>query len=353
MREVPRRPPRRPRQARAGSGRRKRRPGRRSNVAGRMPLPTHIGEFRFPIGQENAGRRLDVFLSHKFRRSRTSLTERLGGCVFDGEGRPLRWSYRLRSGDVVVVHSEVRPEPEVEVRYRLLYQDHILVAVDKGPGAPVHPVRGFRTRTVLTRLRAELSRPGLQLAHRLDRETSGVLLFAEGTEALRALMDAFAERRVKKQYLAVVRGNPAWERLRVEAPLALDRSFPILCRMKVDMERGQKAVTDIEVLARRSDRALVRAIPLTGRQHQIRLHLAHAGHPVLGDKLYQEDGRPYLAMIRDRLAEADRTRLGHVRQALHASRLELDHPATGERLVLEAPLPGDLAALLDEPTHSR
>jgi 23S rRNA pseudouridine1911/1915/1917 synthase len=312
-----------------------------------MPLPEKAGEFRFPVGAENAGRRLDVFLSRKFRRSRTSLTGRLSGCVFDGEGRPLRWSHRLRSGDVVVVHSEVRPEPEVEVRYRLLYRDEWLVAVDKGPGAPVHPVRGFRTRTVLTRLRDELGRPALQLAHRLDRETSGVLLLAEGTPVLRVLMEAFAARRVKKQYLAVVRGNPAWERLRVEAPLALDRSFPILCRMKVDLERGQKAATDFAVLARRPDRALVRATPLTGRQHQIRLHLAHAGHPVLGDKLYQEDGKPYLAMIRDRLAEADFARLGHVRQALHASVLELDHPATGQRLRLEAPLPEDLAALLD------
>ncbi len=318
-----------------------------------MPLPERVGEFRFPVGAENAGRRLDVFLSHKFRRSRTSLTERLTGCVFDGGGRPLRWSHRLRSGDVVVVHSEVRPEPAVEVRYRIIFQDQWLVAVDKGPGAPVHPVRGFRTRTVLTRLREELGRPGLQLAHRLDRETSGVLLLAEGTELLRALMDAFASRRVKKEYLALVRGAPAWDRIRVDAPLSLDRSFPILCRMKVDPERGQKAATDFEVLARRADRALVRAVPHTGRQHQIRVHLLHAGHPVLGDKLYLEDGRPYLAMIRDRLSDSDLARLGHTRQALHANILELAHPATGARLRLEAPLPEDLQTLLEEPAHCR
>lgn len=316
-----------------------------------MPLPKKIGEFRFPVGAENAGRRLDVFLSHKFRRSRTSLTERLSNCVFDGRGRPLRWSHRLRSGDVVVVHSEVRPEPEVEVRYRIIFQDPWLVAVDKGPGAPVHPVRGFRTRTVLTRLRQELGRPGLQLAHRLDRETSGVLLLAEGASWLRALMEAFASRRVKKEYLAVVRGAPAWDRIRVDAPLSLDRSFPILCRMKVDPERGQKAATDFEVLTRRADRALVRAVPHTGRQHQIRVHLWHTGHPVLGDKLYLEDGRPYLAMIRDRLTDSDLARLGHTRQALHANILELAHPATGAPLRLEAPLPEDLQTLLEEPAH--
>jgi 23S rRNA pseudouridine1911/1915/1917 synthase len=309
-------------------------------------LPVRPGLFSFRIAAENAGKRLDLYLSTKFRRSRTSLRQRLEGCVFGDDGRALRWGHRLRDGEVVRVQSEVRPEPVVSVSYHILYADPWLVVIDKGPGAPVHPVRGFRTRTILTRLREELADPTLQLGHRLDRETSGVLVFGRGVEILNSLMKQFAGHQVEKRYIAVVRGVPAFNRCRVEAPLALDRGFPIVCRMKVDPANGQKAITEFEVLARYTDRALVAAYPHTGRQHQIRLHLAHLGYPVLGDKLYQEDGRPYLAMIKDQLTTADFTRLGHKRQALHAERLTLTHPHTGEALTFVAPLPEDLRDLL-------
>ncbi len=311
-------------------------------------MPEQPGLFSFHIAAENAGKRLDQFLSTKFRRSRTSLCQRLKGCVFGDDGRALRWGHRLHVGETIQVRSHVRPEPQVPVRYHILYQDRWIVVIDKGPGAPVHPVRGFRTRTILTRLREELSDPTLQLGHRLDRETSGLLVLGRGAAILNSLMKQFAGREVQKRYVAVVRGVPSFTQRRVEAPLALDRTFPILCRMKVDPDRGQHAVTDFEILKRYADRALVAAYPSTGRQHQIRVHLAHLGHPVLGDKLYQENGRPYLAMIKEQLTQADFTRLGHTRHALHAERLALSHPHTGELLTFEARLPEDLLNLLTE-----
>jgi 23S rRNA pseudouridine1911/1915/1917 synthase len=311
-------------------------------------LPDQPGLFSFHIAAENAGKRLDHYLSTKFRRSRTSLCQRLEGCVFGKDGRALRWGHRLHVGETIRVRSEVRPEPLVPVTYQILYTDPWLVVVDKGPGAPVHPVRGFRTRTILTRVREELADPTLQLGHRLDRETSGLLVLGRGAVILNSLMKQFAGRQIQKRYLAVVRGVPAFIRHRVEAPLVLDRTFPILCRMKVDTEHGQKAITDVEVLKRYADRALIAAYPRTGRQHQIRVHLAHLGHPVLGDKLYQEDGRPYLAMIKDQLTQADFNRLGHNRHALHAEHLTLNHPHTGESLTFTAQLPEDLLNLLTE-----
>ncbi len=299
------------------------------------------------LGAEAAGLRLDAYLAARLGLSRSALRARLAAGAVRLDGRPGRFGERLRAGQVLRLPRLVRPEPEVEVRYRLLHRDDWLLAVDKGPGAPVHPSRSFRTRTVLSRLRAELGDLELRPAHRLDRETSGVLVFACTALAASRLGAQFARHAIEKRYLAVVRGAPDFTRREVELPLGRDPDFPVRCRMRVDERGGQPARTELEVLARRADRALVAAVPRTGRQHQIRVHLAALGHPILGDKLYQEDGRPYLAQIGDRLDAAALARLGHLRQALHAERLTLTHPGTGEELVLVAPLPVDLAGLLE------
>ena len=307
-------------------------------------MESKFTEIRISVADD--GLRLDVFLSRKFNRSRSAIRNTLGGAVLSAAGRPLKWSHKLRQGELIRVKSRVVPEPEVQVTYRLLHQDPHILAVDKGAGAPVHPVRSWRSRTVLTRLREQTGDLGLKPAHRLDRETSGVLLFGRTTKALTHLMSQFKNGQVEKRYLAVVRGCPGFDRVEVDEPLARDPNFPIQCRMQVDRDRGQAAVTRFEVLDRGVDAALVSARPRTGRQHQIRVHLAHLGHPVLGDKLYQDQGRPYLAMIKDALDPETLSRLGHHRQALHAERLSLVHPGTGQEMLLQAVLPADLQTLL-------
>ena len=296
------------------------------------------------VGKQDAGERLDVFLARKFSRSRSAVRSKLDGDVLSKDGRKLKWSHRLRAGEVIQVATRVHPEPQVEVAYRILHQDDWILAVDKGPGAPVHPVRTFRTRTVLTRLREDLQEPGLKPAHRIDRETSGVLVFARTPRALTALMERFKSGRVSKRYLAVVRGNPEFDSKTLELPLGRDPDFPIRCRMRPGS--GRPALTEFAVARRLKDRALVSAVPRTGRQHQIRVHLAALGHPVLGDKLYQEEGKPYLAMIQDRLDDETIDRLGHHRHALHAEHLEFEHPETGKKLCIRAELPEDLKGLL-------
>ncbi len=306
---------------------------------------------RFAIlraGPGDTGERLDVFLTLRFKRSRTVIRRSLAGDVIDSAGRPIKWSHRLRQGEIVRVATIERPEPDVEVSYRLLYRDDWIVVVDKGAGAPVHPTRSYRTRTLLTRLRKDLADDGINPAHRLDRETSGVLIFGRRARAIKELMRAFRERRVEKRYLAVVRGSVGFDRLRVAEPLGRDGDYPIDCRMKVDRQNGSPAVTDLEVLDRRVDRSLVAANPRSGRQHQIRVHLAFLGHPILGDKLYQQDGQPYLAMVHGKLDADALDRLGHTRQALHAQAIEFDHPENGQRMHLTAPLPADLQELLDQ-----
>lgn len=298
------------------------------------------------VGAQAEGLRLDVFLARRLGRSRTQVRNRLQGPICDQAGRVLKWSRRLRAGQVLWFPRREYPEPEVEVAAPVLHEDRWLVVVDKGAGAPVHPTRSWRTRTVLNLLRARPGGAQLRPVHRLDRETSGVLLFAHTAEVATALMKQFAQRQVRKRYLAIVRGRPAFARQVLSWPLARDGRFPVRCRMRVDPAGAQPAVTEVEVLRRGARGSLVAATPRTGRQHQIRVHLAHLGHPVLGDKLYQQDGQPYLAMIRDQLDSSALQRLGHRRQALHAACLTFRHPVTGGTLHIEAPLPRDLQDLL-------
>jgi len=308
--------------------------------------PGQQGITQLRVGPNDDGIRLDVFLAGKFGRSRTQIRNRLTGKVQNANQVPIKWSHRLQIGEVIRVQTIIRPEPEVAVIYRLLYEDEWLVAVDKGPGAPVHPTKSFRTRTIVTRLREELDQPTLNPVHRLDRETSGVLVFGRTPQTVSRLMKQFKERLVRKEYLAIVRGSPDFEKICINEPLGPDSDFPISCRVKVDLEHGRPAMTDFEVLSRHPGCSLVAARPGTGRQHQIRVHLEHLGHPILGDKLYQEQGQPYLAMIHDNLDDETLARLGHTRQALHAESLIFRHPHTKQEMCIRAPLPEELKALL-------
>jgi 23S rRNA pseudouridine1911/1915/1917 synthase len=298
------------------------------------------------VSPREDGIRLDVFLSRRFKRSRSIIHQVLKDSVAGSDGFALKWSHRVRPGETIQIQTIARPEPEVEVTYRLLYEDEWIVVVDKGAGAPVHPSRSYKTRTIVTRLRADLGDDSLNPAHRLDRETSGVLLFGRGPKMVKALMSMFKDAKVEKRYLAVVYGQPGFESLRLEAPIGKDPDFPISCRMMIDKERGRTAVTNFESLSRHGSFSLIAAKPETGRQHQIRVHLAHLGLPVVGDKLYLERGKPYLDMVKGVLDAQTLGRLGHHRQALHADSIEFRHPASGESLRLRAPLPPDLQELI-------
>jgi 23S rRNA pseudouridine1911/1915/1917 synthase len=297
----------------------------------------------FEVGQD--GKRLDSFLAEQVPElSRSAVQRLIEGEQVSVNGESAKASYRVRPGDVVValLPDEETPEPEAEpIPLQVVYEDEALLVVDKPAGMVVHPAPGHRGGTLVNALLAycpELAagggeRPGI--VHRLDRDTSGLILVAKSEKIRRALQRQFKERQVHKSYLALVAGHlqPAWGL--IEAPIGRD---PHRRQRMAVLAGGREAVTEYHVLeqfARRLGPAggsysLVEAEPKTGRTHQIRVHLASIGHPVVGDRVY---GR--------------RSRLPVPRQFLHARRLEFRHPLSGSRIDLEAPLPPDLAAVLE------
>jgi 23S rRNA pseudouridine1911/1915/1917 synthase len=258
-----------------------------------------------------------------------------GRVLVDGRSRPK--SFRLGGGERIEADlpepGELEPEPGgVPVRHE---DDHLLV-VAKPPGMVTHPTKARRTGTLVNRLLgmgvplsagSEPDRPGI--VHRLDAGTSGLLLVAKDDETHGRLVQMLAAREIRREYLALVRGSPPHDRFGVEAPLARRRA-----RVAVRRGEGVEAVTDFEVRERLPASTLLVARPRTGRTHQIRVHLASVGHPILGDNTYGGGGQ-----------EAKRLGLG--RPFLHAWRLSLAHPVTGESLEIEEPLPQDLETALD------
>ena len=256
------------------------------------------------------------------------------GRVFvDGHRREK--SFRLQGGERIDadLSTEVPAEPGgVPVRY----QDEHLAVVAKPGGMVTHPTATRRQGTLVNRLlgmamplssAGDEDRPGI--VHRLDAGTSGLLIVAKSDAAHEALVKMLSERRIDRTYLALVRGHPASDRFTVEAPLGRHRA-----RVKVRRGSGVEALTDVNVRHRVNGAALVEAHPRTGRTHQIRVHLASVGHPILGDRSYGGGGD-------------DARRLGLGRPFLHSWRLAFDHPITGQRIEVEEPLPDDLAMALE------
>jgi 23S rRNA pseudouridine1911/1915/1917 synthase len=213
---------------------------------------------------------------------------------------------------------------------RIAYEDEHLLVVDKPAGVVVHPAPGHRAGTLMHGLLelgaegGEEDRPGI--VHRLDRDTSGLLVVARSDEAYERLKQQVAERELKRTYLALVRGRPRSQRGRIEAPIGRDRNDPM--RHSLDTDSPREAVTHFEVERLFDHHALLRVRLETGRTHQIRVHLAAIDLPVSGDAVYgvPEPGLP--------------------RQFLHATELAFPHPFTGERVEAQSPLPHDLATFL-------
>ena len=315
------------------------------------------------------GFRLDRFLATRIvRLSRTRVQQ----IVAAGRVRRadtgevlLRPGQRMHAGEALVIERPAPREPSVVLDYRELHRDAELLVLDKPAGLPVHPSARYHRHT-LTALRRERlgSGHGWEMAHRLDRETSGVLIFGRHGGSATALKRAFFARAVEKRYWALVTGCIEGH-VRIDMPLGPARDSAIRIKMgpREVEDGGLTAVTEVVPLARGTFRGapitLVECRPETGRQHQIRVHLTQIGHPLLGDKLYGLPEAKFLAIV-EREAEGQalpparalaelEAELGLARHALHAASLAFPHPADGRPVRFTAPWPADLAAIMAAP----
>lgn len=273
-------------------------------------------------------------------------------CAYRADGTRRRPSDRVRAGENVVLVRPPFEEPNVPLYFDVIYEDDAVLAVDKPSGLPVHPSATYHKNTLTYLLRQRFGPNAPQIAHRLDRETSGLLLCGRTRAAERDLKIGFENRRVSKRYLAIVRGVMPEDDGRIELPMDRAREgLHILMEVTPEGE-GYPSVTRYRVVARRDDATLVSLAPESGRQHQLRVHLSAIGFPIIGDKLYGPEGsQPFLDYIETGMTDELRRRLGHDRQALHAYELEFMHPSTGEPMTLTAPLAEDLVGLWGEPLH--
>ena len=332
------------------------RPRRRPQV----PLPPGCDPasiiLTFRVAPEHAGQRLDRFIQHRIPRlSRTRAQEVVKACAYRADGTRRRASERVRVGETVLLVRPPFAEPNVPLYFDVVYEDDAILAVDKPAGLPVHPSATYHKNTLTYLLRQRFGANAPQIAHRLDRETSGLLLCGRTAAAERDLKIGFENRRVSKRYLAIVRGAVPDDEGQIELPIdRVKEGLHVLMEVTPEGE-GYPSVTRYRVIARRDDATLVSLTPESGRQHQLRVHLSAVGFPILGDKLYGPEGpQPFLEYIEMGMTDELWRRLGHDRQALHAYELEFTHPRNGKPMTLRAPLADDLVALwgahLDEAT---
>lgn len=289
--------------------------------------------------------RLDRFLAAWFRtRSRTELAAGIrAGLVFDALGRPLRASATVRAGDVLCIAIPgLAPASEAPPFPNILHEDDRVVVLDKPAGLLAHPAGSDYAWSVIGLAKARWPGQRVDLVHRLDRDTSGLMLLTKDLDANRFLKEVLADRGAEKVYQALVHGAPAWDHAHLREPIG-PAGGPIRIQMGVRPD-GLSAHTEVAVLERAPGRARVACTLHTGRQHQIRVHLAHAGHALLGDLLYALPLADALVVKEEGATTFHVKQSGGPRQALHAWRLRVPHPSGGE-LQVEAPLPPDLTEL--------
>lgn len=287
---------------------------------------------------EDAGTRADVFLAAKLGVSRSNMQKLLeDGRVKRGE-KIIKANYKVRAGEMFVVDI---PEPEPieavpeNIPLDIIYEDDDVVVLNKARGMVVHPAPGNYTGTLVNALLYHCSnlsginsaiRPGI--VHRLDKDTSGIMIVAKNDAAHISLSQQIQSKTAVRTYLAVVRGNIKTDSGTIETQIARDKADRK--KMAVVKEGGRDAITDYEVLERFGKYTLVRCKLRTGRTHQIRVHMEYLGYPLVGDPKYSPMKTPF----------------GIKGQALHSHTLEFTHPRTGERMKFEAPLPEDMHKII-------
>ena len=340
----------------------------------------------FQVTQNEAGQRLDVLLSRRIERvNRTEWQNRIRRGQVLVEGAAVKAARRMKSGETVEFSFVSKAEPEVDRNYSILYEDDSLMIIDKPPNLPVHPAGIYCANTLQGLLKEDRGDDFIaHFIHRLDRETSGLLLLGKNRSASAFLNRAFRKGEVRKEYLVIVEGRFP-ERLSGEGRLTNDADSPVRKKRRFVSavgvptsrgtvagtpagrasagvptgrgagtptgEVGQTCRTDFVRIGHNDEISLVQARLFTGRLHQIRATLGSLGFPVVGDRLYGIDERLYLKFIADEETDEDRKRLRLGRSALHCRRLTIPHPERG-RMTFVSPLPKDMADLIRSARNS-
>lgn len=290
------------------------------------------------ISETEAGERLDKVLANRYRslHSRTYFQNLINEGRVLVNGSLVKKRSVLEEGDEIEINFLLTPELNItpeNIPLNILYEDEAIVVINKAPGMVVHPAAGNWSGTFVNALMFHCAvevtagsvRPGI--VHRLDKDTSGVLVAAKTAQAQQKLMEQFAARAVEKEYLAICCGNPG--DITIDLPIG---RHPVKRKvMAVVEEGGRSAITHCKTLACDGKLSLVKVLIETGRTHQIRVHLKHRGTPVLGDALYG--------------SETVNRKFGAARQMLHAHKLGIKHPVTGESMQFIAPIPDDMVKL--------
>jgi 23S rRNA pseudouridine1911/1915/1917 synthase len=331
----------------------------------------NVGEIYFRVVSDSeTGWRLDLFLAYHFPTfSRTIIRNAIthGGVSIDPDGvKPSsgKPSFRLKTGQVVrfTIPEILRESPQAEpIPIEILFEDEDIVVVNKPVDMVVHPSRGHWSGTLVAALAYHFadklstvrgpSRPGI--VHRLDRDTSGVILVAKNDFIHAKLAALFEDRKIAKEYFAIVFGRPHLDRDMIDAHIGLHHKVKEkMCIVPPSDPNAKEALTFYEVIKRYNKFTSIRCLPKTGRTHQIRVHLAHTGYPILCDKLYS--GRKTISKEeltgKKHIALTQENTTGTIllnRQALHAHKLTFKHPITNKELEITAPIPQDIQDVIN------
>lgn len=294
---------------------------------------------------------IDYLASHFTYLSRAQWLHRLEENRFSINGKVQSSpGFRLCRGDVIAYDMPDFQEPPADFNFKIIYEDDCILGVDKPGNLLMHRSgKSFRSNLIyqLRYCRDPVRYGEVDIINRLDRETSGVVLLAKDKKCLRMMNDAFALRAMSKEYIAIVKGVPRTEAWTDSSPVGKDPGSLIRYKYRVDRERGKPAETRFEILQKIGDRfSVLRAKPVTGRTHQIRVHCASEGFPIVGDKLYGMTEADFLSW-RDDTGNFKGGLLFH-RQALHCACIRFTHPITKKEISIEAPMPEDLHELIEK-----
>lgn len=299
------------------------------------------------VDEQSAGWRVDYYLSRRFPRySRTQISAYIRSLHIVSEQRRLKSSSRLLLGEHLRIFvpglaptSPPPPPPPI------VYEDDVMLVVNKPSGMLVHPAGSEFVWAMVGLVRDLYPDHVIDLVHRLDRETSGAVLMTKDKKTNAFLKQEIKARRVQKVYQAIVLGCPAWDVFDLHAPVGIDPNSELRIRRCV-LEGGQAAHTTFRVLKRFKDLTHVECVLHTGRTHQIRVHLEHLEHPILGDKIYGQPDQVFLGYMQTGMNSEIMQKLKFPRQALHASQVVFQHPS-GEKIQVRIPLWSDMMSVLE------